>query len=162
MKNFFTAFAMQLGTTVGFIVTVVALLISGSVLWSLLIGTSLALLISLLLPLYYLRSERSYKKLADKVNEPKLLYEWIKLVKNNVAYDARMFMTDKSIFLMSLGKGRNFRVQIPKSMITDVSFEGELHLHINYQNKDQSGSVHILTPCGEKVMAVLKENGFLK
>ena len=127
-----------------------------------LIGTSAALLISLLLPLYFMRSERAYKKLAAKVKEKKVFYEWIKLVIGNAAVDARIFLTKNSIYLMSLGKGRDLRMQIPKGTVTDVFLEQDLHLHIKYKIKEKICSVHLVTPFGEEMMEVLKKHGFMR
>jgi hypothetical protein len=85
MKKIFPHFALHLGSTVGVIVSIVTLLFTGSLIWSILIGTGMALLIALTLPLYLMRAERNYKKVAAKVSEPKLFYEWIKLVIGNAA-----------------------------------------------------------------------------
>lgn len=162
MKKIFPLFSLHIGTTVGIILAVIIFIFTADLLWSLLIGTSAALLLSLFLPVYFMRSERAYKKLASKVTEKKLFYEWIKLVVGNAAIDARIFLTQNSIYLMALGKGRNLRMQIPKATITDVFLEQDLHLHIKYRVKEKDCSVHVVTPFGEEMIEVFKKHGFLK
>ena len=162
MKKIFPVISLHIGTTVGVILGIITLIFTMSIIWALLIGTSAALLISLLLPLYFMRSERAYKKLAAKVKEKKVFYEWIKLVIGNAAVDARIFLTKNSIYLMSLGKDRDLRMQIPKGTVTDVFLEKELHLHIKYKIKEKICSVHLVTPFGEEMMEVLKKHGFMR
>jgi hypothetical protein len=162
MKKIFPHFALHLGSTVGVIVSIVTLLFTGSLIWSILIGTGMALLIALTLPLYLMRAERNYKKVAAKVSEPKLFYEWIKLVIGNAAVDARIFLTSKHIYLMSLGKNRNIRIKIPKSYVTDAFVEQDLHLHIKYKIKEKLCNVHVVTPFGEEILSKFREHGFLK
>lgn len=162
MKKIFPVFSLHVGRIVGVILAIITFIFTTNILWSLLIGTSAALLISLLLPLYFLRSERAYKKLAAKVTEQKVFYEWIKLIIGNAAVDARIFLTNNSIYLMSLGKGRDLRMQIPKGTVTDVYLEQDLHLHIKYKIKEKICSVHVVTPFGEEMMEVFKKHGFMR
>ena len=162
MKKIFSVFSLHMGVIIGIILAVITFIFTLSIIWALLIGTSAALLISLFLPLYFMRSERAYKKLAAKVKEKKVFYEWIKLVIGNAAVDARIFLTQNSIYLMSLGKGRDLRMQIPKGTVTDVFLEQDLHLHIKYKIKEKICSVHLVTPFGEEMIAVLKKHGFMR
>lgn len=162
MKKVFPIFSLHIGTTIGIILTVITLLFTANVILALLVGTTTALLIALLLPLYLMRSERAYKKLASKVKEKKVFYEWIKLIVGNVAVDARIFLTKNSIYLMSLGKGRNLRMQIPKGSVTDVFLEQDLHLHIKYKIKEKICAVHLVTPFGEEMIEVFKKHGFVR
>ena len=162
MKKIFPLFSLHIGTTLGIILAVLIFIFTADLLWALLIGTSVALLISLFLPLYFMRSERAYKKLASKVNEKKLFYEWIKLVVGNAVVDARMFLTQNSIYLMALGKGRNLRMQIPKGNVLDVFLEQDLHLHIKYKFKEKICSVHVVTPFGEEMIEAFKKHGFMR
>jgi len=162
MKKIFPLFSLHVGRIIGVIVSIITFIFTLNILWALLIGTSAALLVSLILPLYFMRSERAYKKLAAKVTEKKVFYEWIKLIIDNAAVDARIFLTKNSIYLMSLGKGRDLRMQIPKGTVTDVFLEQDLHLHIKYKIKEKICSVHLVTPFGEEMIAVLKKHGFMR
>ena len=162
MKKIFPFFALHIGSTVGIGVALITFLFTGSLIWAVLAGTGIALVISLALPLYFMRAEHNYKKLAAKVSEPKLFYEWIKLVIGNAAVDARIFLTSKYIYLMSLGKGRNIRIKIPKSYVTDAFVEQDLHLHIKYRIKEKLCNVHLVTPFGEEILKVFREHGFVK
>ena len=117
MKKIFPVISLHIGTTVGVILGIITLIFTMSIIWALLIGTSAALLISLLLPLYFMRSERAYKKLAAKVKEKKVFYEWIKLVIGNAAVEQEFFSPRTAYTSCPLAKTETFVCRYPRARL---------------------------------------------
>ncbi len=122
------------------------------------VGAIAVLLTALTLPVIVCLQDRPYQKIKKTIKHPFLLDERVLFVVQNRSVGGYFILTESSIILLSLEKGKQHRLELTRSDVKAVRLEDRDTISIFVSN---TKFVRVLSAACEDLFEALFENGWI-
>ena len=125
--------------------------------YAVLVGAGVTLLTSLVMPILLYREDRGYQKIKKTMEQPFIIDERVRFTIQNGSIGGYFLLTEKSLILLSLEKGKH-RLELERSQIEKIVVgEEQISLRI-YINKTQF--IQVFSGACQEMYRILLENGW--
>ena len=158
LSDYFRLPHVRIISTVIGILCAVPLLLFFDWRYAVLVGAGITLLTSLVMPILLYREDRGYQKIKKTMEQPFMIDERVRFTIQNGSIGGYFLLTEKSLILLSLEKGKH-RLELERTQIEKIVVgEEQISLRI-YINKTQF--IQVFSGACQEMYQVLLENGWV-